>query len=208
MRHLRRSGWRAGHRHHVRWKMSPVRSGPCVVYSPAAQKEFAGAVPPALTSALHAGSRQLVPGVWPHRGREFCRLSVAPATDINQKRRRSRCPLPMYCNVWIKYPVHALEDRDRASPGQATQRRAAQDNINIWKAAGSCHRSLSAPDFYPTTMRFYHEIIAAYHRDDNALFIPETGMQNNFGRYFFYALGHGAMGSRPLAWITRLDDLR
>jgi hypothetical protein len=46
-------------------------------------------------------------------------------------------------------------------------------------------------------MPFFHEIIAAYHRDDNALFIPETGMQNNFGRYFFYALGHGAIGFSP-----------
>jgi hypothetical protein len=40
-------------------------------------------------------------------------------------------------------------------------------------------------------------VIAAYHRDDNALFIPETGKGANFGRYFFYALGHGAIGFSP-----------
>ena len=40
-------------------------------------------------------------------------------------------------------------------------------------------------------------MIAAYHRDDNALFIPETGRGPNFGRYLFYALGHGAIGFSP-----------
>ena len=37
-------------------------------YSPAAQKEFAGAVPPALASALHVGKWQLVPGFWSRCG--------------------------------------------------------------------------------------------------------------------------------------------
>jgi hypothetical protein len=40
-------------------------------------------------------------------------------------------------------------------------------------------------------------VVKAYRRSDNALFIPETGIAKNFGRYFFYALGHGAIGFSP-----------
>jgi hypothetical protein len=71
-----------------------------------------------------------------------------------------------------------------------------QDNIDIWKASAPSIDIL-APDFYSDNRDLYHSVIAAYHRDDNALFIPETGRGPNFGAYFFYALGHGAIGFSP-----------
>ena len=133
----------------------------------------------------------------PNADESFAAYSVAHYINEVARAGKAEYPLPMYCNVWIKYPVHALEDRDRASPGQEYPSGGPQqDNINIWKAAAPAI-DLLAPDFYSDDMRFYREIIAAYHCDDNALFIPETGMQNNFGRYFFYALGHGAIGFSP-----------
>lgn len=166
-------------------------------YSPAAQKEFAAAVPSAVTSALHVGSGSWAQVFGPDADESFAAYSVAHYINEVARAGKAEYPLPMYCNVWIKYPVHALEDRDRAIPGQEYPSGGPQqDNINIWKAAAPAI-DLLAPDFYSDDMRFYHEIIAAYHRDDNALFIPETGMQNNFGRYFFYALGHGAVGFSP-----------
>ena len=166
-------------------------------HSPAAQKEFAGALPPALASALHVGSGSWSQVFGPDADESFAAYSVAHYIDEVARAGKAEYPLPMYCNVWIKYPVHALEDRDRASPGQEYPSGGPQqDNINIWKAAAPAI-DLLAPDFYSDDMLFYREIIAAYHRDDNALFIPETGMQNNFGRYFFYALGHGAIGFSP-----------
>ncbi len=166
-------------------------------HSPAAQKDFAGAVPSALTSALHVGSGSWSQVFGPDADESFAAYSVAHYINEVARAGKAEYPLPMYCNVWIKYPVHALEDRDRAIPGQEYPSGGPQqDNINIWKAAAPAI-DLLAPDFYSDDIRFYHEIIAAYHRDDNALFIPETGMQNNFGRYFFYALGHGAIGFSP-----------
>ena len=131
-------------------------------------------------------------------------MAYSVAHYINEVARAGKAEylLPMYGNVWIKYPVHALEDRDRAVPGQEYPSGGPQqDNINIWKAAAPAI-DLLAPDFYSDDMRFYHKIIAAYHRDDNPLFIPETGMQNNFGRYFFLALGMEPLAFRPLAWTT------
>ena len=178
-------------------------------HSPAAQKEFAGAVPSALSSALHVGSGSWSQVFGPDADESFAAYSVAHYINEVARAGKAEYPLPMYCNVWIKYPVHALEDRDRAIPGQEYPSGGPQqDNINIWKAAAPAI-DLLAPDFYSDDMRFYHEIIAAYHRDDNALFIPETGMQNNFGRYFF--LRAGPWSHRVLAlWrgLHRLDDLR
>jgi hypothetical protein len=37
----------------------------------------------------------------------------------------------------------------------------------------------------------------AYHRPDNPLWIPETGRSDSFGKFFFYALGDGAIGFSP-----------
>jgi hypothetical protein len=166
-------------------------------HSPAAKKEFAGTVPPALATALHVGSGNWSQVFGPDADESFAAYSVAHYINEVARAGKAEYPLPMYCNVWIKYPVHALEDRDRASPGQEYPSGGPQqDNINIWKAAAPAI-DLLAPDFYSDDMLFYREIIAAYHRDDNALFIPETGMQSNFGRYFFYALGHGAIGFSP-----------
>jgi len=166
-------------------------------YSAVAQKEFAGAVPPALSSALHVGSGSWSQVFGPDADESFTAYSVAHYINEVARAGKAEYPLPMYCNVWIKYPVHALEDRDRAIPGQEYPSGGPQqDNINIWKVAAPAI-DLLAPDFYSDDMRFYHEIIAAYQRDDNALFIPETGMHKNSGRYFFYALGHAAIGFSP-----------
>jgi len=99
--------------------------------------------------------------------------------------------------VWITYPVAALENRDHPSPGQEYPSGGPQQgNIDIWKAAAPSIDIL-APDFYSESRDLYHSVVAAYHRDDNALFIPETGRGANFGAYFFYALGHGAIGFSP-----------
>jgi hypothetical protein len=39
--------------------------------------------------------------------------------------------------------------------------------------------------------------VATYARADNPLFFPESHFDATFGRYFFYALGHGAIGFSP-----------
>ena len=42
----------------------------------------------------------------------------------------------MYCNVWLTYPVHALETRNRASAGQEYPSGGPQQqNIDLWKIA-------------------------------------------------------------------------
>jgi hypothetical protein len=40
-------------------------------------------------------------------------------------------------------------------------------------------------------------MIDTYHRPDNPLWIPETGRGDSFAKFFFYALGDGAIGFSP-----------
>ena len=169
-------------------------------YSAAAQKLFAANVPAALTSPLHkkSGTWQQVFG--PDADERFAAFSTSSYINEVAKAGKAEYPLPMYCNVWLTYPVHALENRDRASAGAGQSYPsggAQQQNIDIWKAAAPAIDVL-APDFYSDDMTFFRQVVAAYSRPDNPLFIPETGRSEyNLGRFFFYAVGHGAIGFSP-----------
>jgi beta-galactosidase GanA len=162
-------------------------------YSPAANKQFSGEVP----SVLHTPS-----GTWSKvfgadADERFAAYSTASYINEVARAGKAEYPLPMYCNVWITYPVHALENRDHPSPGQEYPSGGAQQgNIAIWKSAAPAIDIL-APDFYSSDRELFHQTVAAYHREDNALFIPETGLTKDFGPYFFYALGNGAIGFSP-----------
>ncbi len=166
-------------------------------YSVAANQQFAGEVPSSLTAALHIPS-----GTWSKvfgadADERFAAYSTASYINQIAKAGKTEYALPMYCNVWVTYPVHALENRDHASPGQEYPSGGPQQgNINIWKSAAPAIDIL-APDFYSNDHAFYRQVIADYHRDDNPLFIPETLLSKDFGSNFFYALGKGAIGFSP-----------
>jgi hypothetical protein len=166
-------------------------------FSRAAQKDFNAPVPSSLVSALHLPGNTWSKAFGADADERFAAYSTAHYINEVAQAGKAEYPLPMYCNVWITYPVTALENRDRPVPGQEYPSGGPQQgNIAIWKAAAPSIDVL-APDFYSDDVDLYHKVIAAYHRDDNALFIPETGRTANFGRYFFYALGHGAIGFSP-----------
>ena len=167
-------------------------------FSPASQKQFEGPVPAALTSVLKTNGS----GTWAQvfaadADEAFAAYSTASYINEVAKAGKAEYALPMYCNVWITYPVHALENRDRTSAGQEYPSGGPQQqNIAIWKAAAP-EIDVLAPDFYSDDVALFHSVVAAYRRNDNPLFIPETGIAKNFGRYLFYALGHGAIGFSP-----------
>jgi beta-galactosidase GanA len=166
-------------------------------YSAAADKDFAAQVPSFLGTVLHTST-----GTWSKvfgadADERFAAFSTATYINEVAKAGKAEYPLPMYCNVWITYPVHALENRDHPSPGQEFPSGGPQQgNITIWKSAAPAIDIL-APDFYSDDRELFHQVVAAYHREDNALFIPETGLTKDFGRNFFYALGNGAIGFSP-----------
>ena len=175
-------------------------------FSPAAQKQFDAAVPRGRSRAPctcppEAHGRKTF---GPDADESFAAYSTAHYIGEVAAAGKAEYPLPMYCNVWFAYPVHALENRDRPSAGQEYPSGGPQQaNIPIWKAAAPAIDIL-APDFYSDDFSLFRTIVATYGRADNPLFIPESQFGPNFGRYFFYALGHGAIGFSPFG-IDRSD---
>lgn len=167
-------------------------------YSAAAQKLFEANVPAPLTDALRKkqGTWQQVFGA--DADERFAAFSTASYINEVAKAGKAEYSIPMYCNVWLTYPVHALESRNRPSAGQEYPSGGPQQqNIVLWKIAAPSIDIL-APDIYSDDIPFFRSVVAAYARRDNPLFIPETGLsKNNLGPYFFYSLGHGAIGFSP-----------
>jgi hypothetical protein len=166
-------------------------------FSTAAQQNFDGEIPAELASALHIRPATWYKAFGADADENFAAYSTAHFIGEVAKAGKAEYPLPMYCNVWIAYPVHALENRDRPSAGQEYPSGGPQQaNITIWKAAAPSVDVL-APDFYSDDSVLFRDILATYHRADNPVFIPETHFGASFGRYFFYALGSGAIGFSP-----------
>jgi len=166
-------------------------------FSPAAQKLFEGDVPAELTKALHVSGGSWTKVFGPDADERFAAYSTAHYVGEVAKAGKAEYALPMYCNVWIIYPVHALENRDRAYPGQEYPSGGPeQPNVPIWKAAAPSIDVL-APDYYSSDSELFRQTLAVYHRPDNPVFIPETHADANFGRFLFYALGSGAIGFSP-----------
>jgi hypothetical protein len=166
-------------------------------FSPAAQKMFESDVPKELAQSLHLRAGNWTKAFGPDADESFAAYTTAHYIGEVARAGKAEYALPMYCNVWIIYPVHALENRDRAYPGQEYPSGGPeQPNIPIWKAAAPAIDIL-APDFYSEDATLFRQTLANYHRPDNAVFIPETRTDANFGRYLFYALGSGAIGFSP-----------
>jgi len=165
---------------------------------PEADKQFAAAVPSKLAQALHLTSARSWQATYGADADErFAAHQTARYIGQVAAAGKAEYALPMYCNVWITYPVHALENRDRASAGQEYPSGGPQQaNIDIWKAAAPAI-DLLGPDFYSDDFTFFQQVVKDYARPDNPLFIPETALNKNFGRDFYYALGAGAIGFSP-----------
>ena len=175
-------------------------------FSPAAQKLFDADVPAELGRALHLRAGSWSKAFGPDADESFAAYYTAHYINEVAKAGKAEYPLPMYCNVWIIYPVHALENRDRAFPGQEYPSGGPeQPNVPIWKAAAPAIDVL-APDFYSDDATLFRQTLDVYHRADNPIFIPETRTDAAFGRNFFYALGSGAIGFSPFG-IDRAPDV-
>jgi beta-galactosidase GanA len=98
--------------------------------------------------------------------------------------------LPMYCNA-------ALGDPFDARAASTTPSGGPQWNmIDVWKAAAP-HIDFVAPDIYNREPREVARILDYYARPDNALMVPETGNSVDHARFFWAALGKGAIGYAP-----------
>jgi beta-galactosidase GanA len=158
-------------------------------YSPTAQRLFDGPVPAELIAGLHKQ-----PGTWQQifgddADEFFHAWNVAHYIGEVAAAGKAIDPLPMYANAALRDPFHPK--RGSYESGGPT------DNVlDIWKIAAPALDVLS-PDIYNPSYDAYTRYLELYGRAGNALFIPETGNQAPYARYFFAALGRGAIGFSP-----------
>jgi hypothetical protein len=165
--------------------------------SPESNREFAGQVPADLLAAAHKQ-----PGTWSqvfgadadeffqvyHQARYINEIAAAGKQEF---------AIPFYINVWIDYPAAELAQRQLEMPGIAyPSGGAVQKLVGLWRTLAPSI-DMIGPDIYADDSPFYRETMKAYHRPDNPLWIPETGRDDSFGKFFFYALGDGAIGFSP-----------
>jgi len=176
-----------------------------------ANRAFAGQVPEDLLAATHKQ-----PGTWSQvfgseADETFQVYYQARYINAVAAAGKAEFDIPCYINVWIDYPPAELPQRQLDTPGIAyPSGGAVQKMVGLWrKLAPSI--DMIGPDIYADNSQFYRATIAAYHRPDNALWIPETGRDDSFAKFFFYALGDNAIGFSPFGvdksgWNILGDD--
>jgi hypothetical protein len=179
-------------------------------HSPEAQKLFDGPVPADVLKAMRAPSRAPSPNWRDVFGpdAEVCFHNWSVAKYIGQVAAAGKAvyPLPLYVNAAPGTHRCAVLP-ESVQPGAPTRYEdgAPSDNVvPIWKIAAPALDMIS-PDDYATDSAGYIRALAIYRRGDNALYVPETG---GSPRFFFFALGHGAIGFSPFGMdFTRIKAI-
>jgi hypothetical protein len=166
-------------------------------FSAESNREFAGKVPADL---LTASGKQ--PGTWSqvfgadadevfqiyHQAKYINEIADAGKKEFD---------IPCYMNVWLSHVTTELPQRQVFLPGiQYPSGGAVQRWVGLWRALAPAI-DMIAPDIYTSDSSEYRDTIHAYARPDNPLMIPETGRNDAFAKFFFYALGSGTLGFSP-----------
>jgi hypothetical protein len=160
-------------------------------------REFAGQVPADLLAATHKQ-----PGNWSQvfgaeADETFQVYHQAKYVNEIAAAGKQEFAIPLYINVWIDYPAAQTPQRQLDEPGIAyPSGGAVQKFVGLWRTLAPSI-DMIGPDIYADDSPFYRETMRAYNRPDNPLWIPETGRDDSFGKFFFYALGDGAIGFSP-----------
>jgi beta-galactosidase GanA len=154
-------------------------------FGPAAQKLFDGPVPTALKKK----------GTWREAfgdaaDRAFNAWYTARYIDEIAAAGKAVLDLPMYCNAALSDPFADAKNWGGASGGPDWPM------LDVWKAAAP-HVDLLAPDIYTRDPKAALAYLDRYARRDNALFVPELGNAPEYARFFWPALGEGAIGFSP-----------
>jgi hypothetical protein len=162
-----------------------------------ANKLFAGAVPADLLAAAHKQA-----GTW----REVFGADADEVFQVYYQAKyineiaaagKREFGIPLYANVWLQYPIGELPQRQISEPGvQYPSGGPVQKWVGLWRALAPALDAIG-PDIYSDDSGWYRGVLDAYARPDNPLWIPETARSDSFAKFFFYALGDGAVCFAP-----------
>jgi hypothetical protein len=163
-------------------------------YSPAAQKLFEAPVPADVLAAMQVKSASPTANWQEAFGAEaevnFHAWAVAKYVGQVAAAGKAVYPLPLYANAALRDPLKP------GAPGSYEAGGPTDNVIPIWKVAAPA-LDVVAPDIYQNDPAAYLKVLELYHRDDNALFVPETSSGANNTRFLFSALGLQAIGYSP-----------
>jgi Domain of unknown function (DUF5597)/Beta-galactosidase len=168
-------------------------------FSPAAQKLFEAPAPSEILSAMHVKAASASPN-WqqafgPDADEYFHAWSVAKYIGQVAAAGKAAYPLPMYANAALRDPFNPGSPGQPGASGNYESGGPTDNVIAIWKVTAPA-LDILAPDDYQNDPAAYLKVLELYHRDDNALFVPETGGPDN-ARFFFSALGLQTIGFSP-----------
>jgi hypothetical protein len=177
-------------------------------YSPLAQDLITKQVPAALLKheilkALKHGN--VTKGSWKQVFDEdadeyFHAWSVARFIGLVAAAGKEVYPLPMYANAALRDPLTNPKPTSYESGGPT-------DNvIPIWKAAAPA-LDFVAPDIYLSASEKLLKVLELYSRPDNALFVPEAGLQAEKAKYLYPVLAHGGIGFSPFGIDANNEDV-
>ena len=147
-------------------------------FSPAAQKLFDAPVPKELLAAMKVKTETPTPN-WlaafgPDADEYFHAWSVAKYIGQVAAAGKAAYPLPMYANAALRNPLHPGAAGEPGTQGSYESGGPTDNVLGIWKVAAPALDVL-APDDYENDDASYLKVMELYHRDDNPLFVPETG---------------------------------
>ena len=158
-------------------------------HAPEAQRLFKGPVPPELAKLKgRRGTWEAVFGEFAEQA--FTSWYIARYIDEMAAAGKAVKPLPMYVNAALGDPFNAKAASTSPSGGPQW------NMIDVWKAAAP-HIDFLSPDIYNRDPKAYAAYLDHYGRPDNPLFIAETGNAADYARFFWSALGKGAIGFSP-----------
>jgi len=162
-------------------------------YSPAAQRLFEAPVPPEVLNAMQVKAASPSPNWQEAFGpeAEVCFHAWSVARYVGQVAAAGKAvyPLPLYANAALRDPLKP------SAPGSYESGGPTDNVLAIWKVTAPA-LDILAPDIYQNDPAAYLKVLELYHRNDNPLFVPETGGAGN-ARFFFSALGLQAIGFSP-----------
>ena len=181
-------------------------------FSAAAQKVFEAPVPPEVLKAMDVKTAAASP-TWqqafgPNADEYFNAWSIAKYVGDVAAAGKAVYPLPMDVNDALRDPFHPGPPGDPGARGSYESGSPTDNVISIWKAAAPAI-DVIGPDDYQNDPAAYLKVLELYHRDDNPIYLPETGCPG-CARFFFTGLGLQMIGFSPATDTTTpaLQDVK
>lgn len=159
-------------------------------YSPTAEALFAQPVPDAVLRASNRSGGSWTEAFGKEADQAFAAWTYARFVERVAAAGKAEKPLPLYTNAAVF---------DASSTAMAASIASGGPNWNvlpIWKVMAPS-LDLIGPDLYLPFEKTYFGLLDRYTRPDNALFVPETSNAVWAARFFWAALGRGAIGFSP-----------